>query len=79
MSKAMKKVLREVLGREVQKIYLCSFNESEKYPVHFHLVPRYKCGTLKGPSLLCSHATAKMMISPQDEEKIVLLMRREFR
>jgi diadenosine tetraphosphate (Ap4A) HIT family hydrolase len=52
VSNAMKKVLKEVSGKEVQRIYLCSFNESPDYPVHFHLVPRYECETLKGPDLL---------------------------
>ena len=74
---AMRKVLREVAGREVQKIYLCSFNESTEYPVHFHLVPRYECETLKGPNLLFRRAMAKLRVSPQERNKIVDAMKKE--
>lgn len=77
VSNAMKKVLREISGKEVQKIYLCSFNESTKYPVHFHLVPRYENETLKGPNLLFHRANAKLMVTPQERDKIVRSMKKE--
>lgn len=77
--KAMKQVLKKVLGREVQKIYLCSFNESPKYSVHFHLIPRYECETLKGESLLFYHAKAKLMIPPQARDKIVRGMKEKLK
>lgn len=79
VAKAMKKVLKEISGREVSKIYLCSFNESTNYPVHFHLVPRYECETLKGPNLLFDRAKAKLMVSPHDADKIVQAIKEELR
>lgn len=77
VSNAMKRVLRGVSGKEVQKIYLCSFNESKEYPVHFHLVPRYECETLKGPNLLFHRSKARLMVSPQERDKIVHAMKQE--
>ena len=77
VSKAMKEALKEVSGKEIEKIYLCSFNESEKYPVHFHLIPRYKHETLKGPDLLHRRTEAKLAISLQDRDEIVNAMKRE--
>ena len=77
VANAMKKVLKEVSGREVQRIYLCSFNESANYPVHFHLVPRYESETLRGGDLLFHRSQAKLMISPQERNKIVSAMKIE--
>lgn len=77
VSKAMKIVLSQVLQKEVHKIYLCSFNESKSYPVHFHLVPRYESDTLRGEELLFYRAKAKMIVSPFDRDRIVKEMRRE--
>jgi len=74
---AMKKVLKEVSGREVKRIYLCSFNESADYPVHFHLVPRYECETLRGDGLLFHRSQSKLMISHQERDKIVNAMKKE--
>jgi len=79
VSNAMKKVLKEVSGREVQKVYICSFNESEEHTVHFHLVPRYECETLMGPDLLFRRAKAKLTISPSDRDAIVSKMKKELR
>jgi len=79
VAKAMRKVLRDVLGREAQKIYLCSFNESPNYPVHFHLVPRYECETLRGESLLFHRAQAKLMISSEERDKIVDALKKELK
>lgn len=77
VANAMKKVLREIMGKEVVKIYLCSFNESSEYPVHFHLVPRYECETLRGPDLLFYRSKARQMLSPSDRDAIARGMRRE--
>ena len=74
---AMRKVLKEVSGREVKKIYLCSFNESTDYPVHFHLVPRYERETLRGDGLLSHRAQEKLMISRQQRDKIVNAIKKE--
>lgn len=75
VSHAMKKVLREVTGEKVVRIYLCSFNESTEYPVHFHLVPRYDHDTLMGPDLLFFRGKARQMISPAVRDAIVRKMR----
>lgn len=77
VSKAMKKVLQEVVGKKVVKIYLCSFNESPEFPVHFHLVPRYECEKLIGQDLLYFRSKAKQLISPSDRISIVLRMQKE--
>ena len=74
---AMRKVLKEVSGRDVKRIYLCSFNESTDYPVHFHLVPRYECETLRGDDLLFHRAQEKSTISLQERDKIVNAMKKE--
>ncbi|MFX0093729.1 MAG: HIT family protein [Candidatus Hodarchaeota archaeon] len=78
VSNAMKKVLKEVSAREVQKIYICSFNESPEYKVHFHVIPRYEGETLMGEELLFRRASAKLMVSPSDRNAIVCKMKREF-
>jgi len=77
VSNAMKKVLKEVSGKEVQKVYICSFNESEEYTVHFHVIPRYEYETLMGPDLLFHRVKAKSIISPSDRDAIVSKMKKE--
>ncbi len=79
VTKAMRDVLREFVGREVTKLYLCSFNESSEYSVHFHLVPRYECEKLMGPDLLFYRSKAKQTISPSDRDIIAREMRRKLR
>ena len=69
--------MKEVSGRDVKRIYLCSFNESTDYPVHFHLVPRYECETLRGDDLLFHRAQEKSTISLQERDKIVNAMKKE--
>jgi len=75
VTNAMKKVLKEVIGRVVAKIYICSFNEDEKYNVHFHLIPRYECIKQLGPDLL--RPDEKLIISPQIRDNIVHKMKIE--
>jgi diadenosine tetraphosphate (Ap4A) HIT family hydrolase len=77
VTKAMKNVLREFLGRETVKLYLCSFNESTNYPVHFHLVPRYECETLKGPDLLFYRSKASQIVPPSSRDLIVREMKKK--
>ena len=77
VSKAMKRVLGQISGRKVQKVYLFSFNESKEYPVHFHLVPRYEGETLTGPDFLFFLSKAELMVSLQNEAKIVNGMKKE--
>jgi len=79
MTNTMKKVLREIVGKEVVKIYICSFNEDSNFPVHFHLIPRYECETLKGDELLFYRSKAKQIISPAEKQKIVDKLREELR
>lgn len=78
ITKAMKKVLREIVEREVEKIYVCSFNEDMNYTVHFHLVPRYEGDTLKGPELLCRNK-AGQVISPVEKQNIVQKLKEELK
>lgn len=75
----MKKVLREIVEREVVKIYVCSFNEDTNHTVHFHLIPRYECETLTGPKLLLYRSKAKQIISPTEKQKIVQKLREELK
>lgn len=78
VTKAMKKVLREIVGKEVEKIYVCSFNEDPNCTVHFHVVPRYKGDeTIRGPKLLAYRMDAKQVISPAEKQKIVDSLRKE--
>jgi len=77
VTKAMKRALKKVTGNQIEKIYLCSFNESEEHTVHFHLVPRYASDTLKGPTLLCENSAKKIAISPKMIKDIVNEMRKE--
>lgn len=77
VSKAMKMVLPNFMGRQTVRIYLCSFNESPDYPVHFHLVPRYECEPLKGEELLYYRHKAEQPISPSVREAIVREMKKE--
>lgn len=46
------KSMRKVLKEEVEKVYLCSFNEDPEWHLHFHLIPRYRSEKEKGPDLL---------------------------
>jgi diadenosine tetraphosphate (Ap4A) HIT family hydrolase len=75
--KAMKKVLTEISGNGVQRIYVCSFNECKDYPVHFHLVPRYESDKLMGDELLFERSKRKLVISQKDSYAIVRAMKKE--
>lgn len=77
VTKAMKRVLKEITGKNVKRIYLCSFNESKGHPVHFHLVPRYEDDMLKGPNLLFHRTTSRLAISGQERDTIVHTIRKE--
>jgi diadenosine tetraphosphate (Ap4A) HIT family hydrolase len=77
MTKVMKKVLREIVKKEVVKIYVCSFNESPHYSVHFHLISRYEYETLMGPELLDYRSKAMLVISPTEKQEIVDKLKEE--
>jgi len=74
VSKAMKVILTEIFDRKVEKIYICSFNKSEEYPVHIHLIPRYELFSKKGPELLVSDE--KILIPLIIRDKIVNKMKK---
>jgi diadenosine tetraphosphate (Ap4A) HIT family hydrolase len=49
------KLLEECLALQdfpSEKIYVCSFNESSDWHLHFHIVPRAKQEVIVGPSLM---------------------------
>jgi diadenosine tetraphosphate (Ap4A) HIT family hydrolase len=78
VASAMKKVLRKVTDNEIEKIYLCSFNESRDYTVHFHLIPRYRTDKFVGPELLYDRSSNRITVSSELAENIVKEMRKEF-
>ena len=60
----MKIILKDIAP--VERIYIYSFNESDDWHLHFHLVPRYQRENLKGPFLLTQELRA---LSERDKEE----------
>lgn len=69
---AMEKILPNIRGDKVERIYLATFNEDEKWHFHIHLVPRYKCEPRRGTALL----TPRIVLD-EDIDKVVKEMKRE--
>ena len=60
-------------GYPPEKIYLCSFNESSDWHLHFHIVPRAKQEVIVGPSLM---ACAGRKITREEVENVVNCLRK---
>lgn len=58
-----------------EKIYVCSFNESPEWHLHFHLIPRLREEVIIGPELLATRSRRKIV--REEVERIVTNLRRE--
>jgi len=70
--KIMRMVLPKIKKESVEHIYIATFNESEDWHLHIHLVPRYKCERRIGADLLKPRKLAK-----KDIDEVVRQMRKK--
>jgi len=68
----MKDVLPSIKGDGIERIYLATFNEDEKWHFHIHLVPRYKCEPRRGTALLTPR-----VVPDEDIDQVVKEMKRK--
>jgi diadenosine tetraphosphate (Ap4A) HIT family hydrolase len=71
VSRLLEEVLIE-LNCPPERIYICSFNESPEWHLHFHIIPRAKQEVILGPNLLAGNPRK---IAKEEIANVVALLR----